>query len=166
MQNLPSAEHQLGEFIVCFQHLEDQINDLLVLLARTDDSVVRILVNDLEFSKRLTTADVLFAYVVDIGNNINEEAKADFRKLTNELRKLGERRNDLVHSRYNPWTDTQGNEGLIRTNSKLLGGRGVREEREEELHSEDFEADLQQLSDAAGKIEKFRQQIIDWLHPA
>ncbi|WP_211475056.1 hypothetical protein [Collimonas humicola] len=164
MQNLPSAEHQLGEFIVCFQHLEDQINDLLVLMAKSDDSVVRILVNDLEYNKRLVTADVLFSYVVNVRNNINEGAKVEFRKLTNELRKLGERRNDLVHSRYNPWTDTEGNEGLIRTNSKLLGGRGVREEKEEELQPEDFHDDLQQLAEAADAIQKFRLRIIDWLY--
>ena len=51
------------------------MNDLLVMLADTDDSVVDILVNDLEYGRRLKTADVLFAYFVDLRNNTQAETK-------------------------------------------------------------------------------------------
>jgi hypothetical protein len=162
----PTAHHQLGRFVVTFQHLEHAVNNLLVMMANTDDSVVRILANDLEYSKRLSTADVLFARFVDLRNNTRAEAKAEFHTLMVELRELGERRNELVHSRYNPWIDVHGNEGLLRTNSKLRGKAGEREEKEEELQPEAFNDDLQRLAAAGSALEKFRLEIIDWLLPA
>lgn len=163
--NTPSAYHQLGLFVVNFQHLEDAVNDLLVLLAETDHAVVRILANDLEYGKRLSTADVLFARFVDLRNNIQAEVKDEFHKLMVELRELGERRNDLVHSRYNPWLNVEGKEGLLRTHSKLRGSKGEREEKEEELQPEAFNGDLQRLAEAAAALEKFRRQVLDWLYP-
>lgn len=161
----PTAYHQLGRFIVTFQHLEDAVNNILVLMADTDDDVVRILANDLEYSKRLSTADVLFARFVDLRNNTRIEAKMEFHKLMVELGKLGERRNALVHSRYNPWVNIHGKEGLLRTNSKLRGSKGELEETEEELQPEAFNDDLERLALAGGELEKFRLQIIDWLYP-
>ena len=161
--NAPSAYHQLGRFVVTFQHLEDAVNNLLVLLANTDDAVVRILVNDLEYRKRLNTVDVLFARFVDLRKNTRAEAKTEFHKLVVELRELGERRNDLVHSRYNLWLNVEGKEGLLRTNSKLRGSKGEREEMEEELRPEAFNGDLQRLAEVGAALEKFRLQVIDWL---
>ena len=163
--NSPTAYHQLGRFIVIFQHLEDAVNNILVLMADTDDDVVRILANDLEYSKRLSTADVLFSRFVELRSNTRIEAKTEFHKLMVELGKLGERRNDLVHSRYNPWINIHGKEGLLRTNSKLRGSKGELEETEEELQPEAFNDDLQRLALAGGELEKFRLQIIDWLYP-
>lgn len=161
--NAPAAYHQLGQFIVKFQHLENVVNNLIVMMANTNDSVVQILTNDLEYGKRLNTADVLFAYFVDLRNNTQPEMKAEFHKLMVELRELGERRNDLVHSRYNPWLNVEGNEGLLRTNSKLRGSKGEREEKEEELQPEAFDGDLQRLTKAAIALERFRLQILGWL---
>ena len=163
--NTPTAYHQLGRFVVAFQHLEDSVNDILVLLANTDDAVVRILANDLEYGKRLNTADVLFARFVDLRNNTRVAAKAEFHKLMVELRDLGERRNDLVHSRYNPWLNVDGKEGLLRRNSKLRGSKGEREETEEALQPQAFDGDLQSLSVAGAALENFRLEVIDWLHP-
>lgn len=163
--NAPSAYHQLGQFIVKFQHLENVVNNLITILANTNDSVVQILTNELEYGKRLNTADVLFAYFVDLRNNTQAELKADFHKLIVELRELGERRNELVHSRYTPWLNVQGNEGLLRTNSKLRGSKGEREEKEEELQPETFYDDLHRLNSAAIALEKIRLQILDWLYP-
>lgn len=160
-----SAYHQLGRFIVNFQHLEEAVNELLVLMANTDDGVVRILVNDLEYSKRLNTADVLFARFVDLRNNTNAESKAIFHKLMVELRELGVRRNELVHSHYIPWLNIEGKEGLLRTNPRLSGHKGEREEKEEELQPEAFNADLQRLCEASIKLEQFRLQVIDWVYP-
>ncbi len=161
-----SAYHQLGRFIVEFQHLENAVNDLIVLMANTDDSVVRILANDLEYSKRLNAADVLFALFVNLRNNINAKEKESFHKLIVELRNLGQRRNELVHSRYNPWLNVEGKEGLLRTNSRLSGSNGEREEKEEELQPEAFNADLQRLAAAADELEQFRQKVIEWLYPS
>lgn len=162
----PTAFHQLGRFIVGFQHLEDAVNNILVLMANTDEDVVRILVNDLEYSKRLNTADVLFARFVDLRNNTKDKAKARFHELMAELCKLGQRRNDLVHSRYNRWINVEGKEGLLRTNSRLSGSKGERKETEEELQPEAFNADLKRLNAAAVELEQFRKQIIEWLYPS
>lgn len=160
-----SAYHQLGRFIVSFQHLEDTINGLLELLADADCETVRILINDLEFSKRLSTIEVLFSHFISIRTGAEAPTKAAFHKLMIELGKLGERRNDIVHSRYNPWTNTEGREGLLRTNSRLRGSKGEREETEEEIQPEAFDADLHRLAAAAEELEKFRLQIIDRLYP-
>jgi len=159
----PTAYHQLGRFIVAFQHLEGAVNDLLELLSGGDCEATRILANDLEYGRRLNTADVLFARFVDIRNNTDVAAKGEFHKLMVELRELGERRNDMLHSRYHLWIDVDGNKGLLRRNSKLRGKAGEREELEEELQPTAFDADLKKLETAAMQLEKFRLRVIDWL---
>jgi hypothetical protein len=161
----PTAYHQLGRFIVAFQHLEGAVNDLLELLSGGDSEATRILANDLEYSKRLNTADVLFARFVDLRTNTDSASKSEFHKLMVELRDLGERRNDMVHSRYHHWIDIGGNEGLLRRNSKLRGKAGEREESEEELQPAAFDADLERLAQAAEKLGRFRLKVIDWLYP-
>ncbi len=160
-----TAYHQLGRFIVAFQHLEAAVNDLLEFLSGGDCEVTRILANDLKYSKRLNTADVLFARFVDLRTNTDQAAKGEFHNLMVELRDLGERRNDMVHSRYHPWIDVNGNEGLLRRNSKLRGKAGEREELEEELQPDAFDADLERLDQAAARLDAFRLKVIDWLNP-
>jgi hypothetical protein len=160
-----TAYHQLGRFIVEFQHLEDAVNNLLVLMSDADCEVVRILVNELEYSKRLKTADVLFSRFTGIHSNTDSAKKTEFHKLMTELIELGQRRNELVHSKYNPWINIEGKEGLLRTNSTLRASKGEREEQEEELQPEAFNADIARLRVAANRIEKFRLQIIDWKYP-
>ncbi|MEF2270211.1 hypothetical protein V3C40_25805 [Janthinobacterium sp. LS2A] len=160
-----TAYHQLGRFVVLFQHLEESVNNLLELLADTDGEIVRILVNELEYSKRLKTLDALFARFIDLRKNTDPLAKTEFHKLVVELGKLGERRNELVHSKYNPWINFHGREGLLRTNSKLRGSSGEREIKEEELQPEAFDSDLLNLSATAQSLEAFRIKVIDWLCP-
>ena len=164
--NTPTAYHQLGQFVVFFQHLEESVNNLLELLSDDDGEVIRILVNELEYSKRLKAADVVFARFVDLRRIADSSIiKAEFHKLIIELSELGERRNELVHSRYNRWINVHGREGLLRTNSKLRGKKGEREETEEELQPEAFNADLSRLNVAANNLEAFRLKVIDWLDP-
>ncbi len=165
MMTSPTAYHQLGRFIVAFQHLEGAVNELLELMSGGDCEATRILANDLEYGKRLNTADVLFARFVDIRNNTDPAEKVEFHKLMVELRELGERRNEMMHSRYHRLIDVNGNEGLLRKNSKLRGKAGQREELEEELQSNAFDADLQRLAAVGARLEKFRLQVIDWLYP-
>ena len=160
-----TAYHQIGEFVVFFQHVEAAIDEILVQLAHADDEAVRILINELEYAQRLKTADVLFARFVDVRRGIEPSAKDEFHKLISELGKLGERRNDFVHSKYSPWVNVDGATGLIRENSKLRGSKGFREEEEEELLPEAFNADLERARKALAEIESFRLKIIDWLYP-
>lgn len=161
----PTAYHQIGKFIVYFQHVEAAINEILVLLANADDEAVRILVNELEYSKRLKTADVMLARFVDLQRDPDLSAKADFHKLMSELGRLGERRNDIVHSKYAQWLNVEGALGLIRQNSRLRGSKGIREEDEEELLPEAFIADFDRLDSALQRLEVFRLKVINWLYP-
>lgn len=161
----PTPYHQLGQFIVSFQDAEEAINDILVLLFNVDDEAVRILVNDLEYSQRLKTADVMFARFVDLQREPDLSAKADFHKLIVDLTKLGERRNDLVHSKYTNWINIEKRAGLIRQQWKLRGKEGIREKHEEELLPEAFTADFEKLDRALQRLEAFRLKVIDWLYP-
>lgn len=161
----PTAYHQLGRFIVGFQHLENAVTEILVLLDNTDSEAVLILVNELAYSQRLRTADVLFSRFVDLRNNTDPASKAAFHDLMGELGKLGQRRNELVHSRYNDWVNIEGRVGLLRTNSRLSVKKGERQELEEELQPEAFDGDLQRLALVAAELERFRLQVIDWLYP-
>ena len=163
---LPTAYHQLGKFTVDFQHIETAVNDLLCLLTEPSDSeAVSILINELEYSQRLKTVDVLFARFIDLRREPDLTDKPEFHKLIVELVKLGERRNDLVHSKYFHWINFEGKTGLIRENSKLRGSKGMREQQEEELLPEAFNADLKALSSASQNLEKFRLKVIDYLYP-
>lgn len=158
----PTAYHQIGKFIVYFQHAEAAINEILVLMANVDNEAVNILVNELGYAQRLKTAEVLFARFVDLHDLA---AKAAFHKLMGDLNKLGERRNDLVHSKYTPWVNVTGSAGLIRENSKLRAGKGIRELEEEELLPDAFDADFKRLDDALQELERFRLNIINCIFP-
>lgn len=165
MATTTTAYHQIGKFIALFQHAEDGINEILLLLAGPDSEATRILINELEYSKRIKTADVLFSRFTDLRSGDNKDAKAEFHRLINDLNRLGERRNDIVHSRWTDWVNVNGASGLIRENSKLRASRGIREEEQEELLPEAFSADLANLSKALQSLEDFRLKIIDWLYP-
>lgn len=163
---LPTAYHQLGKFIVDFQHVETAVSDLLCLLAEPSDSeAISILINELDYSERLKSADVLFARFIDLKREADLTDKTEFHKLIVELGKLGERRNDLVHSKYMLWVNIEGNTGLVRENSKLKGNKGMREQQEEELLPEAFNSDLKMLLSASQNLEKFRLKVIDYLYP-
>ena len=161
----PTAYHQIGKFVVYFQHVETAINEILVLLANADDEAILILVNELEYSQRLKTAVVMLARSVDLQHEPDLSAKAEFHSLMGELRSLGERRNDLVHSNYTQWFNVEGAPGLIRQNSKLRGSKGIREEDEEKLLPESFNTDFERLDGALQRLEAFRLKAIDWRYP-
>jgi len=161
----PTAYHQIGKFIVSFQHAEAAIDEILVLLANSDSEAVLILINKLTYAQRIKTADVMFARFVDLRREPDVPAKEEFHKLIGALVKLGERRNDLVHSKYTPWTNVAGAKGLIRENSRLRASKGIREQDEEELLPEAFNVDFERLTFVLQKLETFRLKIIDWVYP-
>jgi hypothetical protein len=111
------------------------------------------------------TTDVLFARFVDLLRDPDQVAKAEFHSLMVELRKLGERRNEIVHSKYSSWISVNGEAGLFRENSRLRASKGAREEEEEELLPQAFGADFERLKAAIQNLESFRLKIIDWLYP-
>lgn len=163
--NKPTAYHQIGQFIVLFQHVEAALTELLVLMAQADGEVIRILVNELGYDERVRTTDVLFARFVDLQREPDLLAKDEFHKLMVYLAKLGKRRNDLVHSKYSLWLNAEGATGVLRKNSKLRASKGVRKREEEELLPEAFSADHERLSNVLKTLERFRLKIIDWRYP-
>ena len=94
--NPPAAYHQLGLFIVKFQHLEGAVNEVIVRLANGDEENTLILVNDFDNSRQLLRADVLFVRFVDIRTNTNPDedvaaaatVKTTFHELVGDLKKL------------------------------------------------------------------------------
>lgn len=161
----PSPYHQIGRFVFLFQHAEAALTELLVLMANADDELVRILINELEYNKRVKTTDVMFARFVDLQSQPDQNAKEKFHKLMAELLRLGERRNDIVHSKYMPWVNVEGAAGLIRKNSKLKASKGLRDVEEEDLLPAAFEMDLERLSVLLKELERFRLKVIHWLYP-
>ncbi|MDP1683302.1 MAG: hypothetical protein Q8L39_16205 [Burkholderiales bacterium] len=159
-----TAFHQLGRFVFLFQHVEAALTELLVLMARADDEAIRILTNELEFSQRVKTTDVMFARFVDL-RKPDETAKAEFHKLMVDVLKLGERRNELVHSKYAAWINAEGSYGLLRQNSALRASKGFREDGEEELLPEVLEGDGDKLAVVLQALERFRFRVIDWAYP-
>lgn len=107
----------------------------------------------------------MLARSVDLQHEPDLSAKAEFHSLMGELRSLGERRNDLVHSNYTQWFNVEGAPGLIRQNSKLRGSKGIREEDEEKLLPESFNTDFERLDGALQRLEAFRLKAIDWRYP-
>lgn len=160
-----TAFHQLGRFVFLFQHVEAALTELLVLMTRADDEAIRILVNELEFSKRVKTTDVMFARFVDLNRHADEALRGEFHKIMVEVDKLGTRRNEIVHSTYMYWINVEGSHGLLRQNSKLRGSEGVRESNEEELLPETLESDGDRVAVVLQRLETFRLQIIEWLYP-
>ncbi|ALO44907.1 hypothetical protein [Pseudohongiella spirulinae] len=154
--------HQLGVFVYSFQLVEREIEDIIVLLMNTDTEMVAILMSELDLSEKLKTVDVLLARFIDLRRGISEGYKAEFHKLVSRILKLCERRNDLVHSKYDTWQNIDGKLGLLRQNSKLRASKGLREELEEELLPEAFDGDVQSISDCLQELEKYRQRILGW----
>jgi hypothetical protein len=162
----PSAALQsVGTYVVQFQQLESQINQIIVLLAGGDEEVTRILINELEFSKRLKTADVLFAYFLSLRTGDTKDMRNQFHALIATLGQVGERRNELVHSSYHYWITHEKKLGLIRRNARLRGAKGVLEQLEEELLPESFEQDLEQLNDITIQLERTRREVIAMIYP-
>lgn len=157
--------HQIGRFVVMFQHAEQMLTELLVLMANADDEFVRILINELEYNKRVKTTDVMFGRFVELLPSPDQAAKQQFHNLMTVLLKLGERRNEIVHSKYTPFINVEGVAGLRREKSKLASSRGLREVKEEDLLPESFEEDFNRLTAALQLLEVFRLKVIDWLYP-
>jgi len=100
--------HQIGRFVFMFQHAEQRLTELLVLMANADDEFVRILINELEYRGRVKTTDVMFGRFVDLLSNPDQAVKQQFHDLMTELLKLGESRNEIVHSQYTPFINVEG----------------------------------------------------------
>jgi hypothetical protein len=156
---------ELGQFIVMFQRVEEKLIDLLVLMVDADDEFIRILANELEYSKRVKVADVMFNRFVDLRSQLDRTAKERFHKLMAECLELGELRNDMVHSYYAHFVNLDSALALRQKTSKLKASKGVREVAEKDLSAGSFTLCFNQLSAVHQKLEDFRLKIIDWQCP-
>lgn len=160
-----AALSQLGSFVVLFQHVENAINELTVLLSEADPGVVQILSNGLGYAQRVQAVEALFMrqeHLRGAGGGPNE---LEFRALIKVLFELGSRRNSLVHANWLHWTNAEGKAGLLRKDERLRRGEAFPKEREEELLAEDFDEDLAILAKALRDLERFRLQVISYLYP-
>jgi len=158
-----TSYHQLGKFIVLFQNIEEQIDDLILLLTNSDDELISILINQMEFSQKIKKLDVIFARFVDKKENTGKFDKNDFHSFINKVIKQCERRNALVHSRYYSWLNIEGKEGLLRENAKNSAKKGLREIKEEEILPEDLAKDIEKIEEYIENFDKHRNRITDWL---
>ena len=153
---------QIGHFVVRFQQVEEQLTDLLELttvtktenqtialngLIHADEELVRILKNERQYSKRVNATETRFARFVDLLPAPDQSAKQRFHGLMEELRKLGKRRNEIVHSTYTSFISVEGQFGLRRKVSKQP------EVREEDILPESLAGDLKRLDAAYQSLE-------------
>lgn len=157
----PSALHQLGTFVVYFQHVEAAINELIALLSGVNEDVLDILINNLGYAERVRTADALVTRLERLAGRPESKWQKGFHALCERLLKLGTRRNHFVHSRWFHWINTEGQPGLLRRNARVTARTALIDETEEELQPEAFEADLENLPAVLRELEVFRQQVLD-----
>ena len=161
----PTTYHQLGRFVVTFQHVEHAVTEIILLLTQGDDEATKILIHDLGYAQRLRVASSMFTRFVELRSDKDEKVKADFYSLVSELESIGQRRNELVHSRYINWLQLGGAEGLLRTKQRRSNKSPATELTEEGLKSESFEDDFLRLAKAQMLLENARLNILDMLYP-
>lgn len=155
---------QLGQLIVSFQNVENALTDILVEMVNADGEYIRILINELEYSQRVKATDVVFARFLDL-REPDSTAKKQFHELMIECLKLGELRNDIVHSTYTHFINLDSALALRRENSKLTSSKGMRKVEEEDLSEASFTPLFERLYTVQKRIEDFRLKLIDWNHP-
>ena len=163
----PTALTDLGEFIVSFQALETHILEVIAEIAGGDKENSFILASELEYNSRLRAADVMYSRFVAATTTTDDWATAkEFHELIVKLQKLGERRNDPVHSSYNLLVANGAFIGLGRRNHKLKPSRGIRQFDAEHILDETLNDDLQQLIIALHRVEQIRSQIASTRRPS
>lgn len=156
------AYKQLGEFVVNFQVIENQIRELIIYIVDHSEDYIEILISDLEFANRVKKCDVIFSRFCDTCSGPENSDKEQFHRLMKRVLNAAERRNELVHSIFFTWQNIDGETGLLRQNYKNRASKGVLEMQEEELLPKDLINDITKLEKISEDIEKFRLQVIDW----
>ena len=161
----PTTYHQLGRFVVTFQHVEHAVTEIILLLTQGDDEATKILIHDLGYAQRVRVASSMFTRFAELRTDKNEKTKTDFYALVSELEGIGRRRNELVHSRYVNWLQLGGAEGLLRTKQRRSNKSPATELTEEGLKPDSFEEDFLRLAKVLMLLENARLNILDMLYP-
>jgi len=154
----------IGKFIYEFQFVEGQIEEIIILIANTDNEVISILMNELSFSSKLKVVEVMFSRFVD-KKKIDKGEKGGFHKSILKVCKLGEARNVLVHSKYRSLLTVNGRIGLRQNNSTLKPKKGIMKPDEIDLLPEDFKNDFHSLKTVTGDLDQYTLKIRSWLDP-
>ena len=164
--NEPRGYSELGRFVVLFQGVEENLNDVIRLLMRAkDEEMVNIALVPYGYRNKLDVSSALLKRFLDCHDVERAEDEFEgYQALLKRLSKLGSRRNALVHSTYYEWSDVDGQAGLLRQNSRLQAKKGLSEE-EESLLPDSFSSDFETLREAARELESYRLKIITWVYP-
>lgn len=158
------AFHQLGRFIYRFQSVEEQIEGLIFLMVDADEVMVKMLLNELDFSGKLKAVDVMFARYIDL-RKLCSNYKKSFHREINKLVNLSKSRNALVHSQYSQYTDVDGKTGLILTDFRLKPSKGNLEENEIEVMDGSLDNEIEEIDSAIINLNDYRLKIISWQYP-
>jgi hypothetical protein len=155
---------QMGRFIVAFQALENELFQICWLLAETpNDPWGRGELADLGYYNLVSeTGRRVHALLADQGREDSGFA-VEFHRLLRNCRRLGRRRNGIVHSAYVFLEGGGKLHGIVRSDMrKGRDGEDV-EITHENLNHKCFEESLKELAMTAFGFGQSRRQLIFWL---
>jgi hypothetical protein len=161
----------LGKFVAEFQGVESALKELVTLMSGGDDYVLATLMSKMDFSHLNDSANVIYAWYVEVGRFPETETekadtKAEFYALRNRCKDLSELRNGIVHSSYTPLIRDDGEIALVRANPrpKFKGGARL-DENEQDVTAADFRRHIEETQMVRREIEAFRRLIVNWKYP-
>jgi hypothetical protein len=160
--NIDVSHARLGQFIVDFQQVEAEVENIVLLLAGGNELAIKMLLARMEYGALLTAADSLFAYAADSTNGIKPDRVKQFHKLMDDLHRLGQRRNQLVHSTYMPLRSIDGEVGLWRENMTVDRNKGKYKNEEDTLMPAALLSETKKIRELLHRIEEFRIELISW----
>ena len=81
------------------------------------------------------------------------------------VKKLAERRNELVHSFHNTLITVDGQLGMMRLPTRLLPSKGLRQQEHEDILSPTLSADLQEMDNICSELWEYRRLVIATMTP-
>jgi hypothetical protein len=123
-QEEKTLAHMLGETVLWFEELDDQLSTAISFLLRRGDQVGRIVTCELSFRAKLNLFEALFRNERPDSKNLD-----DLRELCRSCSQIEEKRNQVIHSN---WRSVINGPGVTRLKYTARGKHGLRE------HSENF----------------------------
>lgn len=156
---------ELGQFVVMFQAVEATMVDLIIQLCDSDPEYVAALTAELEFTAKSRALDVIFSRFAQIHRLCDGSPHREFHSLMVRVKKLAERRNELVHSFYNTLITVDGQLGMMRLPTRLLPSKGLRQQEHEDILSPTLSADLQEMDNICSELWEYRRLVIATMTP-
>jgi len=158
------AYEMIGQFVVTFQHVESYLKDMLALIADADEECIRILTSEMEYTRLVKTLDVMYSWIIDKREISDLEDRKNFHELMSQLLKLGELRNEIVHSKHYPilclGVDDQDSSGFYLENSRLRASKGGREAGKKSIFQTDLDCEYKKLAAILDSLEVYKSNIL------